>query len=123
MGYSNFKINGKPFKNPSDFDMEHYTLTQSTRTADGNMVMDFVANKRKFIFKYDVISSDDLNLIIEELWKKLEVTRQCFHTLTYIEDGTPKEAIVYAGAIPKKLHRGYGAKWVWKEVSFSLIER
>lgn len=123
MGYSNFMINNTPIKNPNDFDMEHYTLTQSTRTADGNMVMDFIANKRKFIFKYDVIESDDLNVIIEELWTKLATTRQCFHTLTFIEDGETKTATVYAGAIPKKLHRGQGSKWVWKEVSFSLIER
>lgn len=118
-----FWINGVPIKTPSTFDMSYYTLTQSLRTADGNMQMEFVANKRKFNFKYTAITSDALNIIIDELWTKLETTRQCFHTFEYIDDGVKKSAIVYAGSIPKNLHRADGKIWTWKDVSFGLIEK
>lgn len=124
MGYqAGFKINGIPIKNPTDWKVEVYTLTQSARVANGDMVMDFVANKRKFTFTYAQISSTDLDVIIEQLWSNLENTKECFHTLEYPDNGTIKTATVYAGSIPRNLHRGIGSVWVWKEVSFSLIER
>lgn len=124
MGYSNFKLNGTPIKNPKTFDIEYYTITKSTRVANGNMVMDFVANKRKFNFGYDAINSLDMNRIIYLLWESLETTRECFSTLTYIDDGVEKEAVIYTGSIVKKLHRASSSiTWVWKDVTFSLIER
>lgn len=123
MSQTLFKIDGVEIKTPSEFDMSYYSLTQSNRVATGEMVMDFVANKRKFNFKYKAITSLELNKIIEILWTKLESTRQCFHELTYMDDDGLKTVTVYAGAIPKKLHRADGVVWVWKDVSFGLIER
>ena len=124
MGYSNFKLNGTAIKNPSSFDMEYYTLTQSTRVANGDMVMDFVANKRKFNLGYEAIQSSDLNKIIDILWTQLATTKQCFVKLEYIDDGVPKEATVYSGSIPKNLPRATtGKQWVWKDVKLSLIEK
>lgn len=123
MGYSNFKLNGTAIKNPSSFDIELYTLTQSTRVANGDMVMDFVANKRKFNFQYSAIQSKDLNAIIDILWTQLAETKQCFVTLDYLDDGVAKQAIVYSGSIPKNLHRAGGTNWVWKDVKLSLIEK
>lgn len=118
-----FKLNGVPFKNPTSWKVEVYTLTKSTRVANGDMMMDFVANKRKFILGYDQITNHELDPIIEILWKGLEVSRNCFHTLTYPDGAGFKTAIVYAGSIPRNLHRGDSGTWVWKDVSFSLIER
>jgi hypothetical protein len=121
---ANFKINGVEIKNPTSFNIEYYTLTKSTRVASGDMVMDFVANKRKFNFGYAAIDAVELNKIIDLLWAQLVVTRQCFCTLTYIDDGVVKNAIVYSGSISKKLHRAAPTTaWVWKDVTFSLIER
>ena len=118
-----FKIDGVAIKTPSTFDMSYYTLTQSNRVANGDMVMDFVANKRKFNFKYNAITSTELNKIIELLWTQLSTTRMCFHDFEYLDDGIWKSAVVYAGSIPKALHRADGQIWVWKNVSFGLIER
>ena len=125
MGYGVFKLNGTPIKNPTTFSIENYTLTKSTRVANGDMVMDFVANKLKFSFGYEAIDSRDMNTILDILWKQLAITRKCFVELTYYEDGSDaaQTATVYAGALPRKLHRGNGKLWVWKDVSFSLIER
>jgi predicted N-acyltransferase len=88
------------------------------------MVMDYVANKRKFNFSYAAITSTDLNVILEELWSDLATSHNCFHTLTYLNElNVTVSVTVYAGAIPTKLHRADGKEWVWKDVSFSLIER
>lgn len=118
-----FKLNGTPIKNPSGWKVENYTLTQSARTANGKMVMDYVANKRKFYFTYAVIESKDLDLILDILWARLDSTKECFFTLEYPDGDSTKTATVYAGSIPRTLHRGDGSTWVWKEVSFSLIEQ
>lgn len=118
-----FAIDGVAIKNPTSFKIELYTLTKSTRVANGDMVMDFVANKRKFEFGYAAINGTEMNKIIDVLWTQLVTTKQCFHTLTYLEDEVIKTATVYAGSIPKQLHSAKSRLWVWKDVTFSLIER
>lgn len=118
-----FKLNGIPIKNPSAWKVELYTLTQSTRVANGDMVMDFVANKRKFVLTYAQITNKELDPIIEQLWNRLAQTKDCFHTFEYPDGDATQTAIVYAGSIPKNLHRGDSKVWVWKDVSLSLIER
>lgn len=123
MAFSGFYIDSIKIKDPNEFNVEYYTLTQSTRIANGDMTMDFIANKRKYSFKWNAITSAQLDVIIDLLWTNLPVTRQCFHTLTYSDDRGPQSATVYAGAIPHKLHRGDGTAWVWKDVTLSLIEQ
>lgn len=117
---SNFAINNIPFKNPSSFKIERYNITTMNRLANGDMVGDLVAKKRKFYFTYDAISGNDLDTILNAIWE----TSDLFYTLTYIENGTEKSAEVYVGSIPTELHRaGRTTNWVWKGVSFNLIER
>jgi len=115
---SEFKIDGVPIKRPSSFKISRYRLTKAGRLASGLMTMDLVAKKRKFFFTYDVIRSDELNVILDLLWKP----RECFYTLTYVENNEIKEAVVYAGEIPTELYRT-GGIWVWRNVNFDLIEQ
>lgn len=127
MAFTGFYIDNVKIKDPNEFNVEYYTLTQSTRIANGDMTMDFVANKRKYNFKWNAITSAQLDVIIDLLWTNLPLTHQCFHALTYTDDRGPQSATVYAGAIPHKLHRGDGPRfkqqWVWKDVTLSLIEQ
>ena len=118
-----FYIDNIAIKNPNTYSAEHYTLTQSTRVANGDMVMDFVANKRKFTLGYNAISGMELNTIIDVLWSSLATSKKCFHVFMYLENGLYKSATVYAGSIPKKLHRGDSGTWIWKDVNISLIEK
>lgn len=117
MSVTQFLIDGHLIKNPTSFTIERYNLTKSGRLASGLMCMDLIAKKRKFLFRYDVISSDDLNTILTYI----DGTAM-FFVLTYVENGTTKTATCYAGSIPAKLHRT-GSTWYWKEISFDLIER
>lgn len=118
-----FTLNGTRIKNPSSFRFEPYMITKANRVASGDMVMDFIALKRKFVFTYEAISSRDLDLILDILWRQVAQTRQCFINLSYPYNNRQESAVVYAGSIPHDLHRGEGSVWVWKNVSFSLIER
>lgn len=115
---ANFRISGQEIKNPSGFKIEDYDITTLERLASAKMVGDLVARKRKFYFTYGIISSIELNKIIAAIR-----AGGLFFTLDYIEDEVPKQATVYAGAIPKDLHRADTKVWQWKNVSFSLIEQ
>ena len=115
-----FKINGVAVKNPSAFKKERYMVTTMERLANAKMVGDLIAKKRKFYFTYEAISAEDLDKILEAIWD----TNDLFFTLSYTENGKQKSAEVYVGSIPADLHRaGKGSNWVWKNVSFNLIEQ
>lgn len=120
MGQGAFVINGVSVKNPSSFKIERYNVTTLERLADAKMVGDLIAKKRKFYFTYDAISGDELDEILEAIWEDSSL----FFPLRYLENGVSKSASVYVGAIPSELHKaGRGSAWVWRGVTFNLIEQ
>lgn len=116
-----YVVNGVAIKNPSAFKIERYNVSTMERLANADMVGDLVAKKLKFFFTYDAISAIELDKILEAIWD----TPGLFFTLQYPYQGTYKQATVYVGAIPSELHRGNmaSADWIWKNVTFNLIER
>lgn len=117
---ANFQINGVDIKNPSEFKIERYNVTNMERLADAKMVGDLIAKKRKFYFTYEAISGFDLDKILELVWE----TNELFFPLAYLENGVSKTATVYVGSIPTELHRaGRTTNWVWRNVTFNLIEQ
>lgn len=117
---ANFTVNSIAIKNPSSFKIERYNITNMERLADATMVGDLIAKKRKFYFTYDAISGDDLDTILEAIWDSTTL----FFPLEYLENGVSKTAAVYVGSIPTDLHRaGRTTNWVWKNVTFNLIEQ
>lgn len=113
-----FKIDATAIKRPSSFRIERFNITTLHRLASAKMVGDLVARKRKFYFTYDQIDSRQMDVILSLLWTPDEL----FHTLSYVENNVVKTAEVYVGSIPTLLHRT-GGLWVWKDVSFDLIEQ
>lgn len=116
---SNFTLNGRGIKNPSSFKMERYNVTNMERLADATMVGDLIAKKRKFYFTYNAIKGSDLDNILDAIWE----TDELFFTLQYVENNVSKSAVVYAGSIPTELYSAKGDEWIWKNVSFDLIEQ
>lgn len=115
---TSYKLNGVPIKRPNAFKIERYNVTTMTRIANGDMTGDLVAKKRKFYLTYEAINSTDLNTILDAIWE----VPGLFFPFTYIENNIEKTATVYAGSIPTPLHHT-GDVWVWKDVSFNLIEK
>lgn len=117
---ANFTVNGRGIKNPSSFKIERYNVTNMERLADAKMVGDLIAKKLKFYFTYEAISAEDLDVILEAIWE----TDELFFPLEYVENGVSKSATVYVGSIPTDLHKaGKASNWVWKNVTFNLIEQ
>lgn len=117
---ANFTINGRGIKNPSSFKIERYKVTNMERLADAKMVGDLIAKKLKFYFTYEAISAEDLDVILEAIWE----TDGLFFPFEYVENGVSKSATVYTGSIPTDLHKaGKTPNWVWKNVTFNLIEQ
>lgn len=115
-----FVINNVSIKNPTNFKMERYNVTTMERLADASMVGDLVAKKRKFYFTYDFITGQDLDIILEAIW----LTNDLFFTLSYPYNGVQNGAWVYVGSIPAELHfASRGPNWVWRNVTFNLIEK
>lgn len=120
MATSHFKINGRAIKNPSSFKIERYNVTNMKRIANADMVGDLIAKKRKFYFTYEAITAQELDNILKAIWD----TNSLFYTLSYEENGVTKTKTVYSGSIPSELHHaGKGSNWVWKNVTFNLIEK
>jgi len=117
---ANFQLSGVAIKNPSEFKIERYNVTNMERLADAKMVGDLVAKKRKFYFTYEAISGYELDNILDLIWE----TNELFFPLVYLENGTSKTATVYVGSIPTELHRaGRTTNWIWRNVTFNLIEQ
>lgn len=117
---ANFTVNGRAIKNPSTFKIERYNVTNMERLADASMVGELIAKKRKFYFTYDAITGEDLDALLETIWE----TDTLFFPLEYLENGVSKSATVYVGSIPTELHKaGNTTNWVWKNVTFNLIEK
>ncbi len=112
-----FKLNGTTIKRPNHFRIERYNLTKAGRVASGLMIMDLIAKKRKFIFRYTTISSTDLNIILNVIDGDA-----MFFDVSYVENGVTKNASCYSGHIPTNLFRT-GNVWYWTDVNFDLIER
>lgn len=116
-----FVVNGIPIKNPSSFKVDRYNVTTMTRLSNADMTGDLIAKKLKFYFTYDAISAIELNTILDAIWDH----NGLFFTLEYPYQGQDRSATVYVGSIPSELHRGdhASASWIWKNVTFNLIER
>lgn len=113
-----YTIAGRRIKNPSSFKIEFYNITNIDRLVSGDACGELIAKKRKFYFKYDAISSDELENILEAIWN----TNSIFFPFTYVDNNKQKSAIVYSGSIPREFARP-GGKWIWKNVTFDLIEQ
>lgn len=115
-----FKIGSTIIKKPTTFRIERFNVTNMERLTSAKMVGDLIAKKLKFYFTYAAISGYELDIILSAIW----IPESLFFTLTYPENGIAKTASVYVGSIPADLHRGGAStNWVWKNVTFNLIEQ
>lgn len=116
---ANFTINGRAIKNPSNFKIERYNVTTMERLANADMVGDLVAKKIKLYFTYDAITASELDNILEAIWE----TNALFFPVTYYYNGQERSATCYVGSIPSELHSAKSKEWVWRNVTFNLIQQ
>lgn len=114
-----FTVNCREIKNPSTFKIERYNVTNMERLANADMVGDLIAKKLKFYFTYEAITASELDNILEAIWD----TNSIFYKIEYTYQGEQRSATVYSGSIPTELHSAKSKEWVWKNVTFNLIEK
>lgn len=114
-----YRISGVAIKAPPmGISIEKYNITNAARSADGKMKMDLIAKKRKFILKYEALSSQEVNLI-----ESLVDSDAMFFDFEYPEDGVQKRATVYNGPIKKEPAWSDDWVWYWKDYELHLIEQ
>lgn len=115
------KVNGVTIKHPTELRISTYNLTTPGRLSGGEMVLDFIAKKKKLFFKYAAITGRELKVILDEI-----DTTDMFFTVEYYDTyGTLQTKTMYVGEIPVTLHMrpSLGDDHVWKNVDFNFIEQ
>lgn len=113
-------VNGRIIKNPSTFKIERYNVTTLQRLANADMTGDLLAKKVKLFYTYESLSGEELDNILEAIWDAPGL----FFPVEYMYNGKRNRIQCYVGSIPSDLHRaGRTSNWVWKNVSFNLIQK
>lgn len=112
-----YSINNTKIKTPFPFDVERYNVTEAVRIASGDMQMDLLAKKRKFLLVYSALSGNEYDHL-----RSLIDTDEVFFTFGYEDNGRQESAEVYAGPIKARLARNHMG-WYWKDITVNLIER
>jgi len=112
-------INGTLIKTPTELKVGVFRLTKSERLASGKMAMEIIATKRRIDMRWEVISQDDLNTILNKLDEKV------FHTIQYPDPQNGEIATItaYVGDINQSAWQKIAGTRYWKDVSISLIEQ
>lgn len=114
------KINGVTILTPTELKVSTFRISKSERTADGSMVMDIIAVKRRLDLSWAVIADSDLQQIMGLL-----APTQAFHAVIYPdpENGETATITVYVGDTGQEVGQRVAGTRYWKDVTISLIER
>jgi len=112
------QINSVTIPTPSDYKISVMDLSKAERNANGNMIIERVATKRKLELEYKYLSSNDLSVLLQAI-------SDVFFTVSYpdfvtgsISSGTFYVGDRTAGAID------YQNDIIrYKDIKFNLIER
>lgn len=112
-------VDGHPLPNPSEIERGSFDIADNAeRTADGTMVMDIVATKRKITLSYNMIADGDYATI-----RALKRPGRVFYSVTFPGPGGNETMTAYFGDITDRAwHTIGGVRW-WQDVQISLIER
>lgn len=112
------KINGVELPAPSGYTPSIQDISKAERNANGTMIIERIATKRKLSLSWGVLSSADMSTI-------LNLVAPVFFSVEYIDpqDGALKSGTFYSGdrvcdGVTYKDKQMY-----WKNAKFDIIER
>lgn len=113
-------IGGTSIKTPSEFSLGYLDLDRAERNANGEMIIDFIAQKRKIEMSWKLLTSAEAELI-RSLAKNGSVR---FVTVTYPQaDGTIASGTFYASDfVLGMLDYRYSVPR-YKDVKLSMIQK
>ena len=112
------KINGVGIPTPSDFQTGIMDISKAERNADGTMIIERVATKRKLEISYKKLSKEDLSNLFN-------LVSPVFFSVEYIDpqDGGFKTGVFYSGDRAAGALSYINSVIKWKDIKFNLIER
>ncbi|MBU3226810.1 DUF6711 family protein [Clostridium algidicarnis] len=111
-------INGAELPAPTDFQVGIMDISKAERNANGEMIIERIATKRKLELTWK-------NLSKEETSKLLKSVSPIFFNTTYIDpqDNSEKTGTFYCGDRTNGMLGFINGEPYWKSIKFNLIER
>lgn len=114
-----FTLNTVTIPSPSSYSVNILDISKADRNANGEMILEIIATKRKLELSYNYLSNTDLSSLLSKFTGNTFFTMVYPDTVTgaaksgvfYVSD-RKSEAIDYQSGVPR-----------WKGISFSLIEK
>ena len=112
------KINGVEIPTPSDHKVGIMDISKAERNANGTMIIERIATKRKIDLAWKTLSKEDLS-------RMLNLVSPVFFPVEFIDpqDGGIRTGIFYVGDRNCDMMSFINVVPKYKEVKFNLIER
>lgn len=110
-------INGVDMPNPKDMTVAIMDISNAERNANGTMMIDRVATKRKINLDWPALEEADAQ-------KVLNAVSDIFFTATFIDPqlGTTTKTF-YVGDRTSPVLRHYGSKVKWEGLKLNIVEK
>jgi hypothetical protein len=110
-------VSGVDLPTPVDFQVGYMDVSKAERNANGTMIIERIATKRKLFLTYAYISESDASIILAQ-------TAPTTYTVTYMDPQTRsmKSGSFYCGDRTIGMLDYINGKPRYKELTFNLIE-
>ena len=113
------KINGTDIPSPTDYTVSIMDLSNAERNANGTLIMERIATKRRIEVSYNYLSQAELSSLMSL------VSTNVFFTVEYIDPmtGNDSTGIFYAGDRTSSAIDFRDGVMRYKDITFNMIER
>jgi hypothetical protein len=110
-------IGGEALPTPTEFQVGIMDISKAERNANGKMMIERIATKRKLFFTYSYLTESDLAFILRKI-------APAYYTVTYLDPqtNTKKSGSFYCGDRNVGLVDYINENPRYKEFTFNLIE-
>lgn len=112
------KINGVKISTPSNLKVGVMDLSEAERNANGLMIIERIAKKRKLDMSWNILKSNELSVL-------LKAVSSIFFDVEYIDPETNgrKTGIFYVGDRSQDILFRRNNELYYKDIKFNIIER
>lgn len=112
------KINGVELKTPSSFSVGIQDISNAERNANGTMIIERIATKRKIELGWEVLTADEMVILLYSV-------SSVFFTVEYVDpqDNVIKSGTFYCGDRKAPMLSYQKGIPKYKNLSFNLVER
>jgi hypothetical protein len=111
-------VAGVALPTPAEFQIGYMDISKAERNANGNMIIERIATKRKLFLTYAFLTTSELSLILQKI-------APAYYDVTYLDahSNTFKTGSFYCGDRTMGMVDYVDGIARYKEFTFNLIER